>query len=50
VQVLERKTVDLPLIRLRNQVRNIVRSQKQKQAINDWLQQLKSQAYIEYRR
>jgi peptidyl-prolyl cis-trans isomerase SurA len=49
MQVLDRKTVEIPLIRLRNQARNILREQKQKQTLDEWLEQLKAQAYIEYR-
>ncbi len=49
IQVLDRKTVEIPLVRLRNQARNILREQQQKQALTDWLEQLKAQAYIEYR-
>ncbi len=49
VQVLERKTTDIPLERLRGQARNVLRTRKQDEALIDWLDQLKAQAYIEYK-
>ncbi len=49
IQVLDRKTVEIPLVRLRNQARSILSEQKQQQALTDWLEQLKAQAYIEYK-
>lgn len=49
IQVLDRKTVEIPLVRLRNQARNILSEQKQQQALTEWLEQLKAQAYIEYK-
>jgi peptidyl-prolyl cis-trans isomerase SurA len=50
LQVLERKTSDLPQDRLRARARNLLRARKQDDALTDWLDQLKSQAYIEYKR
>jgi peptidyl-prolyl cis-trans isomerase SurA len=49
VQVLDRKSVDMPLIRLRNQARIILREQRQQQSLIEWLEGLKAQAYIEYK-
>jgi peptidyl-prolyl cis-trans isomerase SurA len=50
VQVLERKTVDLPQERLRARARTVLRARKMDDAMTDWLDQLKAQAYIEYKR
>ncbi len=50
LQVLERKTSDLPQDRLRARARNLLRARKQEEALTDWLDQLKAQAYIEYKR
>jgi peptidyl-prolyl cis-trans isomerase SurA len=50
VQVLERKAGDLPKERLRAQARNVLRTRKQDEALGEWLEQLKAQAYIEYKR
>jgi peptidyl-prolyl cis-trans isomerase SurA len=50
LQVLDRKVVDLPRERLRAQARNALRARKQDEALGEWLDQLKSQAYIEYKR
>ncbi len=50
VQVLERKAGDLPKERLRGQARNVLRARKQDEALGEWLDQLKAQAYIEYKR
>jgi peptidyl-prolyl cis-trans isomerase SurA len=49
VQVLERKAGDLPKERLRAQARSALRARKQEEALGDWLEQLKAQAYIEYK-
>jgi peptidyl-prolyl cis-trans isomerase SurA len=49
VQVLERKTTDIPQERLRGQARNVLRTRKQDEALSDWLDQMKAQAYIEYK-
>ncbi len=49
VQVLERKAGDLPKERLRAQARSVLRTRKQEEALGDWLEQLKAQAYIEYK-
>jgi peptidyl-prolyl cis-trans isomerase SurA len=50
LQVIERKTSDLPQDRLRARAKNLLRARKQDDALTDWLDQLKSQAYIEYKR
>jgi peptidyl-prolyl cis-trans isomerase SurA len=50
VQVLERKAGDLPKERLRAQARNVIKARKQDEALGEWLDQLKAQAYIEYKR
>ena len=50
LQVLERKAVDLPRERLRAQARNVLRARKQDEALGEWLEQLKAQAFIEYKR
>lgn len=50
VQVLERKSTELPKERLRAQARNVLRLRKQDEATGEWLEQLKAQAYIEYKR
>jgi peptidyl-prolyl cis-trans isomerase SurA len=50
LQVLERKISDLPQDRLRARARNLLRARKQDEALTDWLDQLKAQAYIEYKR
>jgi peptidyl-prolyl cis-trans isomerase SurA len=50
VQVLERKAGDLPKDRLRGQARNVLKARKQDEALGEWLDQLKAQAYIEYKR
>ena len=49
LQVLERKTADLPKERLRAQARNVIKNRKQEEALNEWLDSLKAQAYIEYK-
>jgi peptidyl-prolyl cis-trans isomerase SurA len=50
LQVLERKTSDLPQDRLRARARDLLRARKQDDALTEWLDQLKAQAYIEYKR
>lgn len=50
LQVLERKVSDLPQDRLRARARSLLRARKQEDALTDWLEQLKAQAYIEYKR
>jgi peptidyl-prolyl cis-trans isomerase SurA len=50
LQVLERKAGDLPKERLRAQARTVIRARKQDEALGEWLDQLKAQAYIEYKR
>jgi peptidyl-prolyl cis-trans isomerase SurA len=49
VQVLERKTAEMPVDRMRARARNVLRLRKQDEAMNDWVDQLKAQAYIEYK-
>jgi peptidyl-prolyl cis-trans isomerase SurA len=49
LQVLERKTVDLPKERLRAQAKNMIKNRKQEEVFSDWLEELKAQAYIEYK-
>lgn len=49
VQVLDRKMADLPMERLRARAKQAVRARKQEQAMGEWLDQLRAQAYIEYK-
>jgi peptidyl-prolyl cis-trans isomerase SurA len=49
LQVTERKTAPLPAERLRALARNELRSRKQSEAQAEWLEQLKAQAFIEYK-
>lgn len=49
LQVVERKDVLVTAKQLREQARNTMREQRFGQAFNDWLQDLKSRAYVERR-
>jgi len=49
IQVVERRTQDISLDRRRQSARQTIRTRKADVVIQDWLQQLRDQAYIEYR-
>ena len=49
IQVMERRTQDISLDRRRQTARQAIRTRKADVVIQDWLQQLRDQAYIEYR-
>lgn len=49
IQVLERRTQDISLDRHRQSARQAIRTRKSDVVIQDWLQQLRDQAYVEYR-
>ncbi|MER2511728.1 MAG: peptidylprolyl isomerase [Nitrosomonas ureae] len=49
IQVVERRTQDISLDRRRQSARQAIRTRKADVVIQDWLQQLRDQAYIEYR-
>lgn len=49
IQVLERRTQDISLDRRRQSARQAIRTRKADVVIQDWLQQLRDQAYVEYR-
>lgn len=49
IQVLERKTDDVSKERLRMAARQTIRERKLEEATQDWLRQLRDQAYVEYR-
>ncbi|PXX16165.1 periplasmic chaperone for outer membrane proteins SurA [Nitrosomonas ureae] len=49
IQVMERRTQDISLDRRRQSARQAIRTRKADVVIQDWLQQLHDQAYIEYR-
>ncbi|ALQ51069.1 peptidylprolyl isomerase [Nitrosomonas ureae] len=49
IQVMERRTQDISLDRRRQSARQAIRTRKADVVIQDWLQQLRDQAYIEYR-
>ncbi len=49
IQVMERRTQDISLDRHRQSARQAIRTRKSDVVIQDWLQQLRDQAYVEYR-
>jgi peptidyl-prolyl cis-trans isomerase SurA len=49
VQVVDRRQVTLDNRQLREQARNILREQKFEEAFNEWLRDLRSRSYIEFR-
>lgn len=49
IQVLERRTQDVSLNRRRQVARNAIQTKKSDVVIQEWLRQLRDQAYIEYR-
>lgn len=49
IQVMERRTQDISLDRHRQSARQAIRTRKADVVIQDWLQQLRDQAYVEYR-
>jgi len=49
IQVLERRDVALDARQLREQARNALRERKFEQAYLDWVKELRSRAYVEYR-
>ncbi|PSJ17948.1 peptidylprolyl isomerase [Nitrosomonas supralitoralis] len=49
IQVMERRTQDISLDRRRQSARQAIRTRKADVVIQDWLQQLRDQAYVEYR-
>jgi peptidyl-prolyl cis-trans isomerase SurA len=49
IQVLERRSVTVDMKELRQQVRNALREQKFEQAYLDWIKELRSRAYVEFR-
>jgi peptidyl-prolyl cis-trans isomerase SurA len=49
IQVLERRTVTVDMKELRQQARNALREQKFEQAYLDWIKELRSRAYVEFR-
>lgn len=49
IQVLERKSDDVSKERQRTAARAAIRTRKQEEATEDWLRQVRDQAYVEYR-
>ncbi len=49
IQVLERRTQDVSVNRRRQEARQAIRNKKTDVVIQEWLRQLRDQAYIEYR-
>ncbi|UJP05749.1 MAG: peptidylprolyl isomerase [Nitrosomonas sp.] len=49
IQVLERRTQDVSSNRRRQTARNAIRTKKSDVVIQEWLRQLRDQAYVEYR-
>jgi peptidyl-prolyl cis-trans isomerase SurA len=49
IQVTDRKKVPVEIKQLREVARNALRQQKSEAALTDWLKDLRSRAYIEYR-
>jgi len=49
IQVIDRRQTTLDIRQLREQARNILREQKFEAAFTEWLRDLRSRAYIEYR-
>lgn len=49
IQVLERKSDDVSKERQRTAARAAIRARKQEEATEDWLRQVRDQAYVEYR-
>jgi peptidyl-prolyl cis-trans isomerase SurA len=50
LQVLERQTRPLTRERLRSQARALLRQRKQETTLNEWLQELRAKAFIEYKK
>jgi peptidyl-prolyl cis-trans isomerase SurA len=50
LQVLERQTRPITRERLRNQARALLRQRKQEDTLNEWLQELRAKAFIEYKK
>lgn len=50
LQVLERQTRPLTRERLRSQARALLRQRKQEETLNEWLQELRAKAFIEYKK
>lgn len=49
IQVLERRRANLPKAERREQVQNVLRERKFKQAYDDWVDEIRARAYIEIR-
>jgi peptidyl-prolyl cis-trans isomerase SurA len=49
IQVLERRKQDVGEEHQRNIARNILRQRKAEEAFDDWLRQLRDEAYVEYK-
>jgi len=49
IQVLERRSQDISLDRRRQKARQAIRSRKADVVIQEWLRQLRDQAYVELR-
>ena len=49
IQVLERRETAIEPRQLRDQARNVIRERKFEQAYKDWIQELRSRAYVELR-
>ncbi len=49
IQVLERRSQDISLDRRRQTARQAIRSRKADVVVQEWLRQLRDQAYVEYR-
>ncbi len=49
IQVQERRQVELTVREQRDLVRNVLREQKAEQTFQDWVQDLRARAYVEYR-
>ncbi len=49
IQVLERKTEDVPKERQRLAARQVIRERKLEEATQEWLRQVRDRAYVEYR-
>lgn len=50
VQVLEREVRPLSRERLRNQARAVLRQRKQEETMNEWLDEVRAKAFIEYKK
>ena len=49
IEVLERRTSDLPADRKRMEARKVLRERRGDESYEEWLRQLRDRAYVEYR-